>query len=143
MKLEVYIFTKWFLSTGIKDRIWFKWFEKCEQLIQKIGVKICYIIFLYSRNLLITFLTEVKIFFNLTNYTIPEIPKYVNLSCIEKDAPYIFNKDIITLIKSIVKQLIGDNKPYNFYIPQSIFRRIIYLIVEKYPIFINRYEKII
>ncbi|KAH9521844.1 hypothetical protein DERF_005468 [Dermatophagoides farinae] len=77
-----------------------------------------------------------KNFFNLTNYTIPEIFKYVNLSCIEKDAPYIFNKDIITLIKSIVKQLIGNNKPYNFYIPQSIFRRIIHLIVEKYPILI-------
>lgn len=60
----------------------------------------------------------------------------MNLSCIEKDAPYIFNKDIITLIKSIVKQLIGNNKPYNFYIPQSIFRRIIHLIVEKYPILI-------
>ena len=76
-----------------------------------------------------------------------ELPQHTQLSLIEKDnkkdSKYIFNGDILTIIKATMKQLVGNNKPYKFYILQPIFRRIIHHIVEKYPILMDRYEKVI
>ncbi|KAH9506517.1 hypothetical protein DERF_011244 [Dermatophagoides farinae] len=93
------------------------------------------------------FFDGTKNLFNITNYTMAELPQHTLLSLIEKDdrkdSKYIFDGDIKTIVKETMRQLVGYNKPYKVYIPQQVFRRIIHYIVEKYPSLMTRYERII
>ncbi|OTF83081.1 hypothetical protein BLA29_014148 [Euroglyphus maynei] len=52
-----------------------------------------------------------------------------------------FRNDMNTIIKLIIKQLVGErDRPYKLFVPQEIMRRIGHKLYEKFPLIEIRYK---
>lgn len=86
-------------------------------------------------------------YFNIFKYTLPIFPNYIiriitGAILQEVDSEPHFKSNVITIIQTINQQLVGDNKPFRYYIPQKDFKKIVGKLLDTYPLIKTRYQRL-